>query len=129
MRFIEQIPSFDGDAMNYLERQRILPSEFKAQLDRLFADSSLIKTVADDIYGLREAKLDAPQGGIETLLLIEHENGHRTFTVCVSIVHHPEEVAWNCTDMICKRKVWFAVGQLIMLKRAFGMGPNTLLAS
>src|ERR1700728_4381489 len=108
MRFIEQIPSFDGDAMNYLERQRILPTEFKTQLERLFADSSLLKAVDDGIYGLRAAILDAPRGGNETLLVIEHENGHRTFTVCVSIVHHPEDVAWNCHDMICKRKVCFA---------------------
>jgi hypothetical protein len=120
---VEEVPSFEQELISYCERQKLVPCEALANLKKVIEEKRKFVTLDPEIYGLRAAPLPAPQGGSETLLLIDHPNGHQRYTVLVSVLDRPlENFMWPCREKVCKRKINKAIALLIMMSKSCGMG-------
>jgi hypothetical protein len=107
---IEETPNFAADAVQYITRQGLLPTELTSQLESLTRDSRSLISLDDEIYGLRAGPLVAPRGGSEYVLAIEHRNARNVLIVLVAILNTPlAKIQLGAMDQMMKRKINIAV--------------------
>jgi hypothetical protein len=123
----DEVPSFERELNGYCERQGVLPADAVAELQNIVQEKKNLTVLDKEIYGLRAAPLKARGDAHETVLLIDHENGHQRYVVYVSILDRPlENFLWPCREPVCKRKINIAIARLIMMSKCCGMGPGVI---
>ena len=106
-----------ADAIEYADRQLVLPTDLTTQLDAVCKDIARFQPL-DGVFGLYLVKLDSRNGNDEQAIAVMQTYSQGRLVVFVAIRNSTRcDIKKECQSILMKREINIGVGRLIAMRR------------